>query len=263
MTKTIKPFHNQNGYTAFNNYILDHIMPSLSPNAWKVLCFIIRKTSGWQKPSDDISFSQIRDGTGIGSDPTVLKSLEELEQNQHIIITRTDEQWKSNNYRLNLDFSITIETIVEDTIETTVGSTIETIDTKEKRKTKKERLPKGNGSNPSPLLPDTEFSRMFFEILKTEFHAKGRRAPQKFPSLACKRKFDARATYLNGNLKNAVERALEKGILSIPQITDFIAKWEPSKNGHKPIPSQTVPDSTTERGKQLQKAFAKAGAGKA
>jgi hypothetical protein len=41
---TIKPFADQGNFTAIHNYVFDVIMPSLPPNAWKVLCFVIRKT---------------------------------------------------------------------------------------------------------------------------------------------------------------------------------------------------------------------------
>ena len=46
MGEKIKPLARP-GWTMFNNYILDHIMPDLSPNAWKVLCVAIRRTIGW------------------------------------------------------------------------------------------------------------------------------------------------------------------------------------------------------------------------
>jgi hypothetical protein len=32
----MKPF--QTPYTMVHNYVIDHIMPDMSPNAWKVLC---------------------------------------------------------------------------------------------------------------------------------------------------------------------------------------------------------------------------------
>lgn len=86
---------------------------------------------------------------------------------------------------------------------------------------------KDNIAANAPLLPDTKYSHLLFEKLAVEFGAKGRRPPAKFPSLACKRKFDARAKYLNGNTAMAIDRALEKGILAVTGVTDFIAKWNP------------------------------------
>lgn len=155
MSITIRPFDEQGRYTEFHNYVLDCLMPQLSPNAWKCLCFIIRKTKGWHKDSDDLSFSQIKKGTGIKSDPTVSKALKELEQASCILVKRKpDDQWASNTYRLNTALEITvdnqeptidsiaeelvptIENIVVPTIENIVEPTIESIDTKESKRNK-------------------------------------------------------------------------------------------------------------------------------
>lgn len=125
-------------------------MPNTSPNAWKCLCFIIRKTKGWQRLSDSLSFSQIKEGTGIKSDPTVTKALKEIEDSGYILVDRHGGQWDSNTYTLNVGLEIevsptidsivepfsTIESIVGSTIESVAGSTIESIDTKERKKEK-------------------------------------------------------------------------------------------------------------------------------
>lgn len=105
--KTIRPFGDQNGYTTFSNYILDYIMPNLSPNGWKVLCFIIRKTEGWNKDSDQLSFSQIMDGTGIANRTTVRNAIKELRDNNYVNIIRGDRV-TSNTYSLNTDFEIVL-----------------------------------------------------------------------------------------------------------------------------------------------------------
>lgn len=254
MSVKIKPFYNQNGYTEFNNYILDYIMPKLSPNAWKVLCFIMRKTKGWQKEQDEISLNQIMDGTGIKNRTTTCIAIKELEKDKYVLVTHSDDRITSNAYALNTDLEIetgSTETVLPtqeggteivpseaagSTKTVPVGSTeivpevVQKSDSQKKDSKKPiNKLSKDNGEK-SPLLPDTPQSQLLFEKLKTEFNAKGRHAPQKFPSLACKRKFDARAKYLNSRTALAINRALEKGILSVTGIVDFIAKWEP-KNG--------------------------------
>lgn len=103
----VKPFYNQNGYTEFNNYVLDYIMPKLSPNAWKVLCFIIRKTKGWQKEQDQLSFRQIMNGTGISNRTTVSNAIKELERGNYIIVQHIHDKITSNTYALNTDLEIT------------------------------------------------------------------------------------------------------------------------------------------------------------
>ena len=72
-------------FTPFHNYILDHIMPDLSPNAWKVLCVAIRQTFGWvdettesgRRFEDEISYSQFMDKSGIGGRSTLSKAIKE------------------------------------------------------------------------------------------------------------------------------------------------------------------------------------------
>lgn len=76
--RRIKPFARQGFFTAIDNSIFDEVMPTLSLPAWKVLCFIIRKTIGYQKDVDFISYSQIRKGTGIKSNESVRRALMEL-----------------------------------------------------------------------------------------------------------------------------------------------------------------------------------------
>lgn len=94
----------------FDNYIIDLVMPKVSPNEWKCLCLIIRKTIGWHKEHDELSFSQIKKGTGIKSNTTVADALKELEKAGYITVDRfVDDQWKSNIYALNLDFELEVE----------------------------------------------------------------------------------------------------------------------------------------------------------
>ena len=87
-------------YTKLPNYVIDHILPNVSPNAWKVLCFILRKTNGWQKEEDQISFNQIREGTGIGGRTTLSLSIRELERKGYIKVVRSSDKITSNAYSL-------------------------------------------------------------------------------------------------------------------------------------------------------------------
>lgn len=104
-----KPFSRQGYVIPVDSSVLEYIMPTLSANAWKVLTLIILKTDGYRKTDDDISFSQIRDGTGIKSNHTVTKSLAELEGFHYIIVNRSDNQWAMNGYRINRDAEIAVE----------------------------------------------------------------------------------------------------------------------------------------------------------
>jgi phage replication O-like protein O len=63
-------------HTRIPNYLLDEIMPQCSPNEWKIVCAIIRKTAGWGKEEDEISLSQFAKLTGIKSRPTLIKAID-------------------------------------------------------------------------------------------------------------------------------------------------------------------------------------------
>ena len=103
---TIRPFARQGHFTVIDNFILDHIMPNVAPNAWKVLCFIIRKTVGWQKEEDKLSLGQIMDGTGIKNRNTVSNAISQLEQDNYILVHRPDDQKTPNTYSLNSEYEL-------------------------------------------------------------------------------------------------------------------------------------------------------------
>lgn len=78
----------------------------------------------------------------------------------------------------------------------------------------------------SKLAPDTEGAYRLFNLLGDNLAAMGRRSPKNFPSLACKEKFLAAENRLGHDLEKAIRRSLEKSILSISGIVDFVAKWQ-------------------------------------
>jgi hypothetical protein len=64
-------------YTAIPNWLLDDVLPVISPASTKVLMLIMRRTAGWQRESDAISVRQFSAALNL-SRPTVLKALKEL-----------------------------------------------------------------------------------------------------------------------------------------------------------------------------------------
>lgn len=156
----VKLFNHQDQWTTFDNFIIDYLMPTLSPNAWKCLTVIIRKTIGWHKEQDELSFSQIMTLTGIRSSATVARALKELEERQITKVDRPDDPWMSNIYALNLDFEMdikesstlktkaepptleteaTLETKVEPALISKVEPALKTKDTKERLFKEKEK----------------------------------------------------------------------------------------------------------------------------
>jgi hypothetical protein len=102
----IKPFQEQGHYTEVHNLAFDYIMPRVSSSAWKVLSLIIRRTKGWGKKFDEIPYAQIKEGTGIKSDPTVDKALKQLRQMGCILSKKGATQFESTKYMLNRNFTI-------------------------------------------------------------------------------------------------------------------------------------------------------------
>lgn len=160
--QTIEPFNEQGNFVATHNLVYDYIMPRISGNAFKVLCLIIRQTKGRQKKSDEISYSQLRDGTGIKSDATIFKSLEELLGGGYILRKAGEKQRYATRYALNKSFSIstaeivvTTETVVKNgdlsTTETVANSTTETVAKSTTETVETERQYKNNKDNSTPI----------------------------------------------------------------------------------------------------------------
>lgn len=100
------------------NALIDELLCKISGNACKVYLLIVRKTRGWNKQSDRISFSQIRELTGIGSNTTIDKAIDELLQLKLIKVS-SGNQKISNKYSLNDDVCFT-ETVTQQPITKTV-----------------------------------------------------------------------------------------------------------------------------------------------
>lgn len=111
--KRIKPLARP-GFTMFNNYILDHIMPDLSPNGWKVLCVAIRKTIGWangttlsgRKEKDRIAYTQFLSGTGIGGRSTLSRAIQECLEKEYLLRSPSPNHDQAFDYELNMDYEI-------------------------------------------------------------------------------------------------------------------------------------------------------------
>ena len=76
----IKPFARQGHFTALDNAVIDCLMPELSGAELKVLLLVIRRTRGWQKEEDSLSYRQITEGTGIRSSSTVSRAVNKLQK---------------------------------------------------------------------------------------------------------------------------------------------------------------------------------------
>ena len=117
--KSIKPFDRQGTYVVMDTALFDYLMPIAPATAWKILCYILRRTRGCQKEDADISYREIKVGTGIKSDATISKGIKWLQQEEIIVKFGPATQWISCNYRINRQY----EMAVPSTSENEVGST--------------------------------------------------------------------------------------------------------------------------------------------
>ena len=132
-----KPFERQGNFTQVDNDLLDHIMPTLTPSEWMVLSFIIRKTKGWHKDHDGISYSQFIKGTGINSNTTIKKCLDSLSSKNMVLVGMTGNRADPHHYMLNRDYSFGVTESVERPITFSVERPVtESVDTKESLKEK-------------------------------------------------------------------------------------------------------------------------------
>jgi len=128
-------------FTQIPNDFFDTIMRTLSPTENMVFMAIMRKTFGWQKKRDKISYTQIAEMTGIGSYSTIKKALATLEERGLILSekigksiayevnvdtsTENVEDEKTNDYRLCSD-------TITKTVEMKPKTTTDSVDTKER-----------------------------------------------------------------------------------------------------------------------------------
>jgi phage replication O-like protein O len=124
MKQSIKPFADQGHYTEAHNLLFDYIMPRISANAFKVLCLILRRTKGWGKASDAISYAQIKDGTGIKSDATISRAIGELLEMNCILNKANPTQRVTSRYALNRGYTIPTSELYSDTFTTSKNEVV-------------------------------------------------------------------------------------------------------------------------------------------
>lgn len=82
-------------------------MPSVSGNAWKLLCLIARQTDGWNREEIGLSYRDLIVGMGVSSRATVAAAIKELEPLNLLVVKVGRSQWEEARYSLNL------ETVIE------------------------------------------------------------------------------------------------------------------------------------------------------
>ena len=136
------------------NAFVDEMLAQVSGNACKVYLLIVRKTRGWQKEKDCISYSQIQKIAGIKSHETIKNALNELLELGLIKVKQGNEK-TPNQYRLNDNYGTTktvvpkskgTTEIVEASTEIVEQGTTEIVDTENNsfKTTKEEGQPQNS-----------------------------------------------------------------------------------------------------------------------
>jgi hypothetical protein len=117
--KKLRPF-DSSGWFAISNTVFDVIMPDLSLSGWKILCVAIRATWGWaadpdgdprqRKLEDQISYSQFRERSGIKTNHTIGKAIDECLAKGYLLRSvvghQTGIEQPTYTYRLNIDYEL-------------------------------------------------------------------------------------------------------------------------------------------------------------
>lgn len=90
--------------------IFNYVMPIVSGTEWKILCLMFLRTAGFRDTWAAISYTEIQDGTGIGSRTTVSKGLKELLDRGMILCRskRSGHTITTNEYAINRNYAIEV-----------------------------------------------------------------------------------------------------------------------------------------------------------
>lgn len=86
------------GYIQLENHFFDYWLPKLGHAEIKVFLMILRKTVGWNKPSDKFAMSQIMETTGL-SKPSCVQGIKDLVKRGLITAKKTEGQ--TTEYSIN------------------------------------------------------------------------------------------------------------------------------------------------------------------
>jgi phage replication O-like protein O len=59
------------GFTKFDNYFLDHVMPRVTSAEWKIISAVIRETAGWHRTDAEITIGRFMALTGLARQAVV------------------------------------------------------------------------------------------------------------------------------------------------------------------------------------------------
>jgi len=178
-------------FTAIPNQFFDDVMKKLNGNEMKILLTIFRKTYGWVKGSDmngnpvykiedDISLSQFKKFTGIGSINTIKKHLKNLIKKGYIIKTKdyNKRKNKSASYAIRTKSMTPVSKIDRGGVSNSDRGPVSKIDSTKESNIKKKTEEEENQNFPQQnkeSIPDNvnlKFKQVFNRKLSPEFYEK-------------------------------------------------------------------------------------------
>ncbi|HQH29974.1 MAG TPA: replication protein, partial [Spirochaetota bacterium] len=139
-------------FTRVPNFFLDEYINQLSESALKVYLTIVRKTIGWQKEKDFISYSQIQKMSNLSGN-SILKGIKELIEKE-LIETRKYGVGKGTKISYEIKNKTSESRVFEATVEENIPSKFEAIDDQKDGNTiKNELIDTVNTSNFAVLNP--------------------------------------------------------------------------------------------------------------
>ena len=248
------------------NAFVDEMLAQVSGNACKVYLLIVRKTRGWQKEKDYISYSQIQKITGISS-ATVSKAIDELSE-LGLIKVKTGNEKSANQYSLNDSFctlknkvgieQATLENEVA-TLENKAQGTLKTKDTEnnlskttnKKAKAKPTQLP--NDLSITESLAEKPTAIETFEFLKqslvfgSEFGVISEREPNLAEINALVTEVDCFWSNKHLTKKQLLGKIL--GSVNRLSVTDRLEKYTVTQNNATDVP--VVENWDSRQGEQI------------
>ena len=94
----------ENGHTDIANEILDYLVTfRMSGQEWQVLMFVVRKTYGWHKKQDSISYGQISEFTHIPR-RTVIRIIKKLVAKKTLVASGQKDTSHPNIFEFNKNY---------------------------------------------------------------------------------------------------------------------------------------------------------------
>ena len=232
-----KPFGRpEDNFTTMHNDIMDKILPACTGSEFKVLMVIFRKTRGWNKRQDEISYSQLRKHSGIKSNSTIQRAINGLEDKGMIFIKHND-LGETTTYILNMDYIPFTENVNPPITKTVTPPFTENVNTKDIS------LKKIRERDFEPTYEEMQYVNWFVEASEVEMPYNPKRFADWIVEVAEWEKLKVCKQEIIDAMKIADKKGMGSNIVRPASLTSFIKGNRGSKKRNNEIPKYS-PDET-------------------